>query len=306
MFALDVAARHPVQFQMQGNEAVAMLRVARDECYPNVFKTERRKINRSASDKSKKGLNMARFPFFYSQVLWSATASISVMKMLAVQAEENVTRAVSEEVITRISSFGSYDEDRYDNSGNCIGAWQRDYFTCGSCYGHDENEVEAEYKYLITQLTRRSAYLTIFGIFEHRIIDCLKIMAELTGKEVRKRPSVEDCHNLLTSEIGAKGIVDLNHLIAIRNVMAHSDGVAVNYDSLFERKDSLRGADRKFIDGVTRAVSGDCGISITMFNNLNMDGQFLDYAIGEFEQYAYKLEAAVHAYLDKLELQRLM
>lgn len=247
---------------------------------------------------------MASLPFFFSPVLWSATASISLMKMLADQAEDNVTRAVSDEVINRISFFGSYDEDRFDHSGNCIGIWQRDYFTCGSYYGHDENEVEAEYKHLITQLTRRSAYLTIFGIFEHRIIDCLKLIAELTGNEVRKRPSVEDCHNLLTSEIGAKGIVDLNHLIAIRNVMAHSDGVAVDYNSLLERKDILRGPDRKFMDAVTRAVSGDCGISITMFNNLIMDGRFLDYAIGEFEQYTSKLEAAVHSYHDKLELQR--
>lgn len=31
VFALDVAARHRVQFQMSGNEAIAMLRVGRDE-----------------------------------------------------------------------------------------------------------------------------------------------------------------------------------------------------------------------------------------------------------------------------------
>jgi len=62
----------------------------------------------------------------------------------------------------------------------------------GSCTGYDD-EVFLEYKELITQLTRRSTYLTIFGIFEHRIIGCLKLMEKLTGVNIEKKHSIEEC-----------------------------------------------------------------------------------------------------------------
>lgn len=242
---------------------------------------------------------MAKLPFFFSTALWSASASVPVMKMLADQAEENVARAVSNEMITRISSFGSYDEERYDDFGNCVGTWQRDFFTCGSCYGDDDDEVKAEYKHLITQLTRRSAYLTIFGIFEHRMMECQKLMANLTGSEIKKL-SIENCHKLL-KKIGGNGIADVNHFIVIRNVMAHSDGVAEKYSSLVKSQQFPNESTRRRVNSVTRALNADCGISISMSNNLIMDRCFLDNAIGEFEQYIGKLENAVRAFHEENE-----
>ena len=242
---------------------------------------------------------MAKLPFFFSTALWSATSSLPVMRMLAEQAEDNIIRAVSEEVITRISSFGSYDEDLYDESGDCVGSQSHDVFSCGPCYSYHDDEATEEYKHLIAQLTRRSAYLTIFGIFEHRMMECQKLMAKLTGTENEKL-SIENCHDLL-NKIGVSGIADVNHFVAIRNVMAHSDGVAENYHSLVQSQQFPDKATRRRVNNVARALNSDCGISISMSNNLIMDRCFLEKAIGEFELYIGKLENVVRAFHEQNE-----
>lgn len=244
---------------------------------------------------------MAKLNFLFSTFFWGASSSIPVMKMLAQQAEDNITRAVSEEVISKISDSGEFEDDAYDEFGHCTGTRIRDWYSCGSCIGHDL-EVISEYKHLITQLTRRSAYLTMFGIFEHRIIECLQLMAELTGTAIEKKPSIEICHDLLTKEIGGAGITDVDHLTVIRNIMAHSDGIAEDYHGFSASNTKLKHSQKRLVRELRRAQKANCGISITMFNNVIMDENFLGYAISEFEQYIAKLETAVRTYHNKLDL----
>ncbi|WP_217997445.1 MULTISPECIES: hypothetical protein, partial [Pseudomonas] len=63
-----------------------------------------------------------------------------------------------------------------------------------------------EYKSLISDLTRRSAYLTIFGLFEHRISGCLDLMTSLSGytSELKCKGPIEKAHTILTKGGGRK------------------------------------------------------------------------------------------------------
>lgn len=246
---------------------------------------------------------MAKLKFFFSTYLWSASSSIPVMKMLAQQAADNISRAVSEEEISKISTSGVFEEDAYDEFGDCIGPRLRDWYSCGSCVGFDL-EVVSEYKHLITQLTRRSAYLTIYGIFEHRMIECLKLMAELTGTEIKKKLSIELCHEFLTDEIGGTGVTNVDHLTVIRNIMAHNDGVAENYQGLLVSNTSLKHSQKRMVRELVRAEKANCGISVTLYNNVIMDESFMGYAIREFENYIQILDVSVRSYYDKAELKQ--
>ncbi|EIQ0568175.1 hypothetical protein LUL08_000834 [Escherichia coli] len=243
---------------------------------------------------------MARLDFFFSVQLWGASSAIPVMRMLAEQAEHNVSRAVSDEMISSISDSGEFEEDDYDEDGRCTGTRLREWYSCGACVGYDD-EVVSEYKFLITQLTRRSAYLTIFGIFENRMNACLMLMAELTGTVLKKRPSVELCHEYLTQKIGGAGIADVDHLTVIRNIMAHSDGIAEHYQEWLTSDVKLKDPQKRLIRALHRAQQPGAGISVTEYNNVNMDACFLNYAVDEFEHYTGKLEIAVRAYYEQSE-----
>lgn len=246
---------------------------------------------------------MARLDFFFSTYFWEASSSVPVMKMLAQQAVDNIKYAVSEEVIKNISFESEFEEEIYDEFGNCIGTRMRDLYSCGSCVGYDP-EVNSEYKSLITQLTRRSAYLTIFGIFEHRIIGCLKLMEELTGVHIKKRYTIEECHSFLKKEIGVAKIKDVDHLTVIRNIMAHSDGIAENYQKIINSKAKRTDSERRLVQALRRGKNAGYGISVTEYNNVIMDESFLDYAISEFERYFKQLEDAVRTYYENSKLQQ--
>ncbi|MFW8412099.1 hypothetical protein ACOIDN_28995, partial [Klebsiella pneumoniae] len=110
--------------------------------------------------------------FFFSLKLQEAISSISVMKMLVEQAEANISRALIDADKPEAVESGEFPEEQHHEDGR-ITTFPCTYYSCGSCFGYDEDEVRSKYKHLIAQLTRRSVFLTIFGLFEHRMVDCL-------------------------------------------------------------------------------------------------------------------------------------
>ena len=239
---------------------------------------------------------MAATKFFFSLQLWGATSSIPVMKMLADQAEGNIARVVSDAFISETSSSGTFEEDNFSQHGVFLGSHKRTWYSYGSCVGYDQDEVASQYRHLIAQLTRRSAFLTMFSIFEYNIIECLKLMTELTNTEYFSRPSLERCHTLLTSHIGGGSIKNVDHLIVIRNIMAHNNGVAENYKELLNCRKKTSDSQKRLVRELLRILESDCGITITNLNELNMDSRFLDYVISEFHRYTFELRTAVYAY----------
>ncbi|WLX07458.1 hypothetical protein [Klebsiella pneumoniae] len=119
--------------------------------------------------------------FFFSLKLQEAISSISVMKMLVEQAEANISRALIDADKPEAVESGEFPEEQHHEDGR-ITTFPCTYYSCGSCFGYDEDEVRSKYKHLIAQLTRRSVFLTIFGLFEHRMVDCLELMDDLSCK----------------------------------------------------------------------------------------------------------------------------
>lgn len=233
---------------------------------------------------------------FFSFKLWEATSSIRVMKMLAEQAKMNVSRAVSDSDLPGAVTEGEIEEDVEDEEGNWH-TYPIPYFTCGSCSGYEAEKVKLQYQHLVSQLTRRSAFLTMFSLFEHRMVGCLEVMDKLSGVETKKTfKTVEDCHKRLTGTIGANDIMDIDHLTVIRNIMAHSDGVAENYHGLIKPNVKKNELQKRQIKALHRLIKANARISVTDFNNVLMDDGFLDYAVSEFERYVTKVDAAVRQY----------
>jgi hypothetical protein len=218
------------------------------------------------------------------------------MRMLADQAETNVARAVHDADLPGAVTEYEIEQDATDEEGR----WHVffvPYYSCGSCSGYTADEVVGQYKDLISQLTRRSAFLTIFGLFEHRIAGCLDVMDRITGQpEVTKFQTVEHCHRRLKERLGDTGIIDVEHLAVIRNIMAHGDGVAVNYHELVKPNVKRTDYEKRLVKGVERAVNYNTGITINARNVLSMDAHFLDYAVGEFARYVTGVDAAIRRY----------
>lgn len=215
------------------------------------------------------------------------------MKMLAEQAEKNVLLAVKEADEPGAVTEDEFEDEVYDQNGESY-PYIKKYYSCGSSVGYDFDEVKSEYKLLITQLTRRSAYLTMFGLFEHRINNCLKFMIDLTKseKELKGMGPIEKAHKILKKTIGAKGISDVDHLTVIRNIMIHNDGTASDYSEILSRKDKKTPHEKRLL----RAVDRTEGVQVNHFDGIIMDEGFLMYAVSEFNRYATSLDAAIQTY----------
>ncbi|HHT1318913.1 TPA: hypothetical protein ACTYC6_005009 [Klebsiella michiganensis] len=234
--------------------------------------------------------------FFFSLRLQEAISSIPVMKMLVEQAEANISRALIDADKPEAVESGEFPDEQHHEDGR-ITTFPSTYYSCGSCFGYDEDEVRSEYKHLIAQLTRRSVFLTIFGLFEHRMVDCLALMDDLSSKTTDKtRKTIEDCHKRLKRNFGGKSIKDVDHLAVIRNIMAHSDGVAEDYKTLSCKKTKKTEYEKCLLRAIPRAMAENAGVSINMFNDILMDDRFLMYAVGEFERYVNELNTAVRTY----------
>lgn len=241
----------------------------------------------------KKGVNLADLNFAFSLNIFALTQSISVMKMLAEQAEKNVLRAVKEADEPGAVTEEEFEDEVCDQYGESY-PYTKKYYSCGSSVGYDFDEVKAEYKFLITQLARRAAFLTMFGLFEHRISNCLGFMIELTKseQELKGMGAIEKAHSILKKTIGVKNIPDVDHLTVIRNIMIHNDGTALDYNKILSRKDRRTPSEKRLL----RAIDRGAGLQVNQFDGVIIDGTFLMYAVSEFNRYATSLDAAIQTY----------
>lgn len=242
---------------------------------------------------SLQGGNLAKLDFIFSVHMCAISESISVMRMLAEQAEKNVVLALKEADEQGAVKEHEHEEEAYDQYGESY-VRQRTFYSCGSSVGYDYDEVLMTHKFMITQLTRRSAFLTMFGLFEHRMSQCLGFMLELTGFEgkLKGMGPIEKAHSMLKKVIGGKGIADLDHLTVIRNVMAHSDGTAKGYRVTSTRKGRKNSSEKRMLSALRKTK----GISVNIFDGVLMDEVFLEYAVCEFHRYVNEMEAAVQMY----------
>ncbi|MFK3973538.1 hypothetical protein ACI2KS_22735 [Pseudomonas sp. NPDC087358] len=232
---------------------------------------------------------MADLGFLFSVALFELTSSISTMKMLAQQAENNVQFAMKAANEPGAILTGEFEEEVQDESGVTY-LRTRTYYSCGSCVGYDE-EVREEYKMLIAALTRRSAFLTMFGLFEHRISGCLDLMISLTnfGGDLEYKGPIEKTDTILKKGFNARDIDDVDHLTIIRNIMAHNDGMATKYHEIRCKEGKKTTFEKRLIKAIERTQ----GIEVNIFNGIIVDEQFLTYVVSEFSRYANALEHTI-------------
>lgn len=240
--------------------------------------------------KTPREMTMTILDSMFNVKLFELTSCVSVMKMLAEQAEKNVQLALSAADESDALKEDFFEEEAYDENGESFSC-TRIFYSCGSCVGYDEYEVKLEYKSLIADLTRRSAYLTMYGLFEHRISGCLDLMIWLTSfsDELKCKGPIEKAQVIIEKGFHAKGIDDIDHLTIIRNIMTHNDGMATDYHKTLSKKEKKTAFEKRLVKAILRTE----GVQVNPFNSIVVDDQFLRYAVAEFNRYAIALEQTV-------------
>ncbi|WP_223955266.1 hypothetical protein [Aeromonas caviae] len=122
-------------------------------------------------------------------------------------------------------------------------------------------------------------------------------MKKLSGyTEEIKGGVIEKTHYILKKVIGGENIADVDHLIVIRNVMAHSDGVACDYKSISTTSNKKNERQKRLLRAIRRADGENAGISVNYFNYVLMNERFLMYTVDEIQRYVNSVEAAVQTY----------
>lgn len=241
---------------------------------------------------------MAKFDFLFCAVVWEATASVSIMNELAEQSEQGISRAVSQSLEPGVVKISEYDDVITDEYGRDHFI-TRDCYIYGPCAAHCEEDVLQEYNYLISQLTRRSAFLTIFGLFEYHMKQCLELMVSISNYSGKLNDGViENAHNVLKKGISCKEIQDMNHLIKLRNILAHENGTAVNYHSIKNKSSKKTGPENKLLNAISRLTRENSGVTVNIYNGVLMDDRFLAYAVNDINRYVKAMEQAIQSYWD--------
>lgn len=160
--------------------------------------------------------------------------------------------------------------------------------------GYDESDVKEDYGLLIEQLSRRSTFLTLFGLFEYHLEACCRLMIAMsdysTPFDEMKNGTVDKAHRLLKhilAEEKKSKASNLEHLLIIRNLLAHNNGMILN-DS------------RKSLVRALRRIENDkAGISNDTLS-IRLNAPFLPYVVSEFRRYYEQMESAIQSfYLNK-------
>lgn len=244
---------------------------------------------------------MSNTRFFFSVSLFGATSSIPVMRMLTEEAERSIANSISNAQVEE----GEYTEEHKDEQGEPY-LRTREVYSCGPCADYDASEASERYKHLITQLTRRAAFLTIFGIFEYNMAACTKLMVEQSGYDSEKLPRgvVEAAEEALKKAIGCKKAPDLKPLSLVRNLLAHNDGKYYEYNAVKNKPDTERSKkERRQFLAFEQAIKEYSGLYINDFHSIVMDDMFLTQAVDTIEIFAKMLFDEVNHYVhQKIEI----
>lgn len=165
-----------------------------------------------------------------------------------------------------------------------------DVYSYKGIFSRDKEETINEYIYKVTQLGRRSAFLTIYGMFEYHLEECCKEIITISKFPLEyndlKGGSLEKTNLVLSKIILAKPISNnakIEHLKSIRNTMAHNNAKVRPSD----------GAQKKALRAMEKI---HCGLSVNEHGDINLDIKFLNHAISEFEIYYQEIDNALIVY----------
>lgn len=228
---------------------------------------------------------MARIGLFFMYPFWDASMSTNEMKTLAEHTEDSISRSLAginqEGAIQYEQQLIEYDEEHSS---------LYEFYHYKGVSGDSESEVRLKYQLLISQLYRRSAFLTIFGKFEYHLNICLDKMLELSSSTEtrvdRNKGIPARVHNILTSVItlGIQSpvIEDIDYLRVIRNHIAHHNGFITPSNE--SKRLAIEKAQEAHI------------LELDSHNEIYLSETFLTHTVAEFERYILEMNTAVENY----------
>lgn len=229
-----------------------------------------------------------RKPFFLALAMTGVSVRRDMM-ILVEQTESVIAHTLSETVDDSNVIVGQVCDYAEDGSEMMV-----DLYSYKGLSGYDESDVKQEYGLLIEQLSRRSTFLTLFGLFEYHLEACCRLMAGMSGYSTpfdkMKNGTVDKTHRLLKhilAEEKKSKASNLEHLLIIRNLLAHNNGMILN-DS------------RKSLVRALRRIENDKGGVSSNTLSIQLNAPFLTYVVSEFSRYYEQMESAIQSfYLNK-------
>ncbi|KAA6093785.1 MULTISPECIES: hypothetical protein [unclassified Pantoea] len=225
-----------------------------------------------------------RKPFF----LALAMTGVSVRRdmMLLVEQTESVIAHTLSEIVGDSNVIVEQVSDCAEDGSEIM----VDLYSYKGLSGYDECDVKEDYGLLIEQLSRRSTFLTLFGLFEYHLEACGRLMAGMSGYsppfDEMKNGTVEKTHRLLkhilADEKKSKSS-NIEHLLIIRNLLAHNNGMILN-----DR--------RKCLVRALRRIENDKGGVSSNTLSIQLNAPFLPYVVSEFRRYHEQMESAIHSF----------
>ncbi|MDJ0042587.1 MULTISPECIES: hypothetical protein [Pantoea] len=233
-----------------------------------------------------------RKPFFLALAMTGVSVRRDMM-LLVEQTESVIAHTLSDISNDSNVTVGQVFEYAEDGSEMMV-----NLYSYKGLSGYDESDVKEDYGLLIEQLSRRSTFLTLFGLFEYHLEACCRLMIAMsdysTPFEKMENGTVQKTHRLLKhilAEEKENKASNIEHLLIIRNLLAHNNGMILN-----DR--------RKCLVRALRRIENDKGGVSSNTMSIQLNASFLPYIVSEFRRYHEQMESAIHSfYLKKSPFQ---
>lgn len=216
-----------------------------------------------------------------------------IMEDLAEQADKNISELVRKAELPgaiEITKWEDVEEDEYGKAHHvpCL------YYSYGPCSSSSSaEEVILEYKNLISNIYRRTAFLSIYSFFEHILNRLYEELVDITGYKSTGRLGVFDkincALNLKKIYINQFHVKELSF---IRNSLAHNDGDLKKVVRAIERSEKPSHQELASYEAVKSLSSKCMGVSLSTTHRIYLKDNFLECSIKEISCYFKELKLA--------------
>lgn len=223
--------------------------------------------------------------FIFDANLYTMKYSIVVMKNLASETECMINKTIDDYQSSCGPKMHVVELDH---------GVSEEYYSYKEYYNRNFEDIDEMYMYTLPYLMRRSAFLTIYGMFEYNIskycttlIESIKFPLKLSDLA---RGTIEKSDVFLTKIIGMKKINNrdndnLKSITQIRHLFTHMDGVVSPEDKKI----------KSAIEKLSKIT--DKNIISTENNSVSLGDNFLLFSISVIEKYFNEIERSVYYYM---------
>ena len=217
-------------------------------------------------------------------------SALRIMEELAEQAENNIADLIEKAELPGALEISEYEDEVEDEDGQ-VYCTKTEVYSYGPCSSVFEDEVVLEYKHLISNLNRRSVFLTIYGLFEHHINKLIPDLISISGYAAADRDAILKKINDAFLFRGFEFLQgDIYHLSGLRNSLANNNGEFAHVVSELQKGMVLERKQQRSWDSVNYLLSKDSGVTLNCFNEVSLSEGFLKYTINEINLYFEQMD----------------